>query len=925
MGGLFFDFEAVSGENAPRDGAPRRYKNLDDATTETTTTKASTAFEEGEEVGGVYLATLAKRRPDLKQELSELRTQLASETTDSLKVWKLRDLSLQATQATIDAQDPLRTLKDLSQDFPRHAAGLSARRVRDDLREAAATAHAYSMHSGLTGRALVFLGGTAHDVGSPTFSLHALLQGIRSEASSLRQLAALDVLTSDEEESSKRRDLILATEDNRKPSSTRVDLLSGSKGSITYANNLEKDPEYKEWPPSVQQLLYPSWQLTTVAKNLYTALLVLDASTDEALNAIYVAHAMLRQGYPVRVAFVLGDASLSDEASDDVFSDEVQDVDEQQVISEFSTHLESVGTQVAAACALAKLARGPKTAWSFLVELASNREYGEAPTLDSVISAYGEAISMSEEAPVQGYESTKKASEKQLRRLLTSEEPIDAIALQVEQQRRFVSQKGLSFDGCVALNGLVLEGLDLQNNLLPALGQEQSRLQQLVRRKVITDSTKSIYGKALLGGASSKEKASHLVERHSRILEVEKTEFHWSEYDWVPGNPQGNVSIVLATDLSSVEGVRAAYLVMKHASDGEGAARVAVVHNPASDGASTGHYISRHCDSVDALKEAYFSKKTASDSHVFRGPCEPGATCTFANSRKANAPHNEGDLIVLAKSEASYASKLAEAFDDEDRSRVLDAIGAARQYAGQRSLEPRSDVEGLIEAMLKEQGVEQLVLTSDGIAPQATAIFDPLSEAAQRAAPVLLALRDVLGLKVRLVLAPDPELSEMPLQKYYRFALDVDGAPRAKFASLPKHQVLTLRVDTPEAWDAQMASASSDPDNILADARIVYELKSLVVMGQCYDVVDSRPPNGLQIQLEGTASDTLVMQNLGYFQPRSVSCISPFRGAAAPSRRRRASSPGEKALGGLFVDFGAVRTVSVRAGSVRHRAPGRLN
>ena len=67
-----------------------------------------------------------------------------------------------------------------------------------------------------------------------------------------------------------------------------------------------------------------------------------------------------------------------------------------------------------------------------------------------------------------------------------------------------------------------------------------------------------------------------------------------------------------------------------------------------------------------------------------------------------------------------------------------------------------------------------------------------------------------------------------------------------------------------------MASASSDPDNIRdGDARIVYELKSLVVMGQCYDVVDSRPPNGLQIQLEGTASDTLVMQNLGYFQLRS--------------------------------------------------------
>ena len=57
----------------------------------------------------------------------------------------------------------------------------------------------------------------------------------------------------------------------------------------------------------------------------------------------------------------------------------------------------------------------------------ANREYGEAPTLESVISAYGEAISMSEEDPVPGYEATKKASEKQLRRLLTNEEPIDPL------------------------------------------------------------------------------------------------------------------------------------------------------------------------------------------------------------------------------------------------------------------------------------------------------------------------------------------------------------------------------------------------------------------------------------------------------------------------------------------------------------------
>ena len=85
--------------------------------------------------------------------------------------------------------------------------------------------------------------------------------------------------------------------------------------------------------------------------------------TDEALNAIYVAHAMLRQGYPVRVAFVLGDASLADEASGDVFSDEVtgrrRAAGHQTIRSEFHGDAGRRGGS------LAKLARGPKTAWAF--------------------------------------------------------------------------------------------------------------------------------------------------------------------------------------------------------------------------------------------------------------------------------------------------------------------------------------------------------------------------------------------------------------------------------------------------------------------------------------------------------------------------------------------------------------------------------
>ena len=43
--------------------------------------------------------------------------------------------------------------------------------------------------------------------------------------------------------------------------------------------------------------------------------------------------------------------------------------------------------------------------------------------------------------------------------------------------------------------------------------------------------------------------------------------------------------------------------------------------------------------------------------------------------------------------------------------------------------------------------------------------------------------------------------------------------------------------------------------------------------------------------------------------------ISPSRGAAAPSRHRRASPSREEVLGGFFFDVEAVRTAMLRAGS----------
>jgi UDP-glucose:glycoprotein glucosyltransferase len=118
---------------------------------------------------------------------------------------------------------------------------------------------------------------------------------------------------------------------------------------------------------------------------------------------------------------------------------------------------------------------------------------------------------------------------------------------------------------------------------------------------------------------------------------------------------------------------------------------------------------------------------------------------------------------------------------------------------------------------------------------------------------------------------------------------DADAAawthPRALFRWLPPSAILTAKLHVPEPWNVQTAAADVDLDNMklaglpaaaAASTAVSYVLKDLLVAGQCLDVRSRAFPNGLQLTLRPAdeapdartepASDTLVMQNLGYWQ-----------------------------------------------------------
>jgi len=171
-----------------------------------------------------------------------------------------------------------------------------------------------------------------------------------------------------------------------------------------------------------------------------------------------------------------------------------------------------------------------------------------------------------------------------------------------------------------------------------------------------------------------------------------------------------------------------------------------------------------------------------------------------------------------------------------------------------------------------------------------TVVLDPLTEATQRVTPLLVAIRDHLKLPLRLILSPRLELNSedsLPISSYYRFVANPFlSQPEANFRNLPWNHVLTLRMDVPEPWNVQQSYAIQDTDNLrcsdllgcgdyafqitrLAESnkdgsktiivdqeeilhdvsKVSYELNSLLFFGQCYDRKGGDPPNGLQLTL----------------------------------------------------------------------------
>lgn len=359
------------------------------------------------------------------------------------------------------------------------------------------------MSSGSAGGAaasisVLYVNGRPIDIGLNTFNLFSLLQTIRSETAVLERLAQLDlpqrtaeaileVGASGEGEGQQAQGGPLGGEE------VRIDIVTGSKGAgeppsavellsatathsyhshrlthchhsahshlaVSFVNNLEKDAQYKKWPKQLRQLMYPSWQLHSLSRNLYTLMMVIDPTTETGLGAIQQMEALYNHMYPVRFGVVLTSRAnagvLRSEREPTALPMSAGDTD-----SDIAT-----ATDVAVLFSAAKSKYGTGVAFSFLFGLAENQAV--PLSVEGLVTEFGKVAAAAKSSWTTGsYETHAKDALKAARGSVE-----DPGQVQARTMSRFVASKGIPVNSFL-LNGLLDTDLDLQQGLMQLLGE----------------------------------------------------------------------------------------------------------------------------------------------------------------------------------------------------------------------------------------------------------------------------------------------------------------------------------------------------------------------------------------------------------------------------------------------------------------------
>lgn len=281
------------------------YKAQDDARVKGEETQSTEALkheaDKPDEIQGFVFSKLKSQNPDYIEKLDEFQTHLyeSGKEIANLKVWEMQELSLQATAKVVSIQnnDSLKLLREISQNFPVQAKTLTKISVDSEMKkEIDRNQQIFMQNLNLAPNdAALFINGLYFD--AETVDVFTLLNIVKQE---LKLVEGLHKLVDGDK---KRINKLISLDVNSDKHEYQIDIRDGS---IVYINDIENDKMYKNWPTSLQDMLramYPG-MLRNVKRNIFHLIMIIDPSKKEAHDIIKLAESFYIHKAPVRIGFI---------------------------------------------------------------------------------------------------------------------------------------------------------------------------------------------------------------------------------------------------------------------------------------------------------------------------------------------------------------------------------------------------------------------------------------------------------------------------------------------------------------------------------------------------------------------------------------------------------------------------------------------
>ncbi|KAJ7328106.1 UDP-glucose:glycoprotein glucosyltransferase 1 [Desmophyllum pertusum] len=916
------------------------YKAVDDSKVQDDTEGKVQKTEEvdDDEVEGFLFGKLRKLYPELNENLDQFRTHLKESAHEMapLKVWQLQDLSFQAAQRVMssDPQRALKLLRDISQNFPMQTRSLVKTKVKEEMRKEIQLNQKHFAQFGLdAGDSALMINGLLLQV--EDLNPFQLLDLLRGEALAIDRLASLGI---------KGEALGKLVSLSTQPEHESF-VLDARHDSIVFINDLEKDRQYWGWPSDLQDILRPTFpgMMRYIAKNIFNLVFFVDPLDIKGIELLKVANELLQNSFPVRIGLSLvANAPLNVEvdAHTDAgvgiaraFSFITSDKDTRQAFDWL--------IQLYNRLPEGEVPSAKKVVDSFTASFGKDdaeEAFGEDSEYDEdrkSAQRFFDKTGFHElpqvilnGVPIDSDE-FDNLDEALIREVMIQTSPIQHAV----------------FSGSVYRHSSVYEYIMSQPNVVARVN---SMVQSMERPFMDLTGTHDMPGADVamndpetFAMLDSSQMAS-VIAKDLKYFTKQGEELSLKPVtNWVIAdlaNKEGRFLVKAALQqMKSSSSTRVGLIhnpTIKQTDDQPELLQIArtveaVLSSKSHVTPAMLTFIEKLLDEsndfdklssdskamADLLAETSGLKAEAikaklTDQKAFKGKLfshqafctqvvnlRPGQPVVVTNGRVlgpllGNTLFTEEDFKLLENFDMDlYARKVRDQIDemtfeglsaDDDTSEFRsDIIMKASSALISRDKRSRQE----ITFKDSEHSVMNIKPNLEGASFDVVAVLDPLSLAAQKIAPILMVFQNVTNVNIKLAMNSREKLSELPLNRFYRYVLepevafDEDGAmtegPLALFSDMPQSVLLTMNMDTPLGWMVEAVYAPYDLDNIKlqeVDNQVIgtYELEYIFIEGHCSDFHTRQPPRGLQFTL-GTPRnpamfDTIVMANLGYFQ-----------------------------------------------------------